>query len=529
MGWEAVAFVGPIGWGGGERGRWSGRYRDGIQMALVCGEGFQSALIEEDPGWGVRQLHRAPGVHRGSRTARMWALANAVHVDSVTRGRRGSRSSRRKPQGSGRSLEGSETEGGHAQTREASPRTQGRKQVPVGSGMVGVGERVMAAVDSSRVVKVVEMLQGFGLSIEDCAKVINRRPGILSIDLVQDVERAMKFLHAPPLSMTTKQVARVMRDGPQIFEIRDSSVMESRLQYLTNEVGLGEDVLASTVAKRPRLLWLSLPIARANVEWLVKTVGLRREDLGGVVTQVPQVLILSTDALQTNVDWLRETIGFSREKSAKFITRYPQIFSFKVETTLEARRQYFASLGLDAAAIRRILQETPSVLEESIDHCLKKKVAVLENWGLDTKEDIAKVFSNASGIFNVEISEHMRWLESLGLGKEQVCDVIRNYPQVLLHSIPTNLAPKWDILSSNLGLTISEIVEYPQCFQYSLERRIFPRIAVSMNLDLVGKLNWKTIVGGTDKEFCDVAGLEIDYYRDFLRSDALSLLRAPLV
>jgi len=362
---------------------------------------------------------------------------------------------------------------------------------------------------------------------------VKRYPALLDLDIPVDVDRVVAKLTAAPIHMrTAKEVGRAMRNAPQIFHrFKEPGVIDRRLDFLIETLRIPAKDLPVIIAARPHLLWMDLENARRVLAWLTERCGVAEGKRRGLVVKVPQVLLATVESLDVNAKFLREEVGFADNDTAlgRFIVRYPQCLCLRVETTLTRRVEYLRSLGLKKEVVRTVVDLTPEILEESVEATLQKKVDVLKDWGLESEEDIARIISKAPAFFSADLSEHLNWLSSIGLDDEQVAKVVRNLPAVLIYSVPTNLAPKWEYLSNVMGGTVDDLVDIPSFFGYNLEQRIMPRFAFVGSKGLRDTLTVPEILNNTDKEFCEATGLSYEEYRVFEQTGGSLLFHTPLL
>lgn len=80
--------------------------------------------------------------------------------------------------------------------------------------------------------------------------------------------------------------------------------------------------------------------------------------------------------------------------------------------------------------------------------------------------------------------------------------MVRRFSPLLGYSIDEVLRPKLEFLVNTMGRPVTEVVDYPRYFSYSLEKRIKPRywVVKSRNIDVT----LKEMLGKNDDEFADV-------------------------
>lgn len=88
---------------------------------------------------------------------------------------------------------------------------------------------------------------------------------------------------------------------------------------------------------------------------------------------------------------------------------------------------------------------------------------------------------------------------NLGLSERDVTFMIRRFSPLLGYSIEEVLRPKLDFLVNTMEKPITEVVEYPRYFSYSLEKKIKPRFWIIKARNVECSL--KDMLGKNDEEF----------------------------
>lgn len=390
--------------------------------------------------------------------------------------------------------------------------------------------------NASSLVRVIEMLQSLGLSIEDAGRVVQRRPDLLQIDVENDLKSLKSFLAGTIMRMDSDYlVGKVIRNAPGVFKrtksIAGKEEIAMRLSFLEEEIGIPAGVpMADLVSKRPHMMWMDLNNARSVVEWLSVKVGIEQRNVLAVLKKMPHIMLSRVESLEENLNFIVDVLGLDKDvQRGRFVIRYPQVLCLRVETMMK-RVDYFKSLGVaQPNDVKNIVEATPEVLEESIDLGLKKKVSVLHKWGLGSAEDIKRILTKAPGIFNTDLSEHFNWLKSIGLSDEQIVEQVRSLPAVLIYSIPTNLEPKWLYMQQVIKGSTEDLVQVPLFFAYNLEQRVMPRVAFVRSKRLKTDISIAQILNGTDKQFCKSLGFNYEEFRVFEQTGGSLLFHTPMM
>lgn len=93
----------------------------------------------------------------------------------------------------------------------------------------------------------------------------------------------------------------------------------------------------------------------------------------------------------------------------------------------------------------------------------------------------------------------MKYLMKIGLSKKDVGFMVRRFSPLLGYSIEEVLRPKLEFLMNIMKKPVSEVVQYPRYFSYSLEKKIKPRYWVLKGRNMECSL--RDMLGKNDEEF----------------------------
>lgn len=93
----------------------------------------------------------------------------------------------------------------------------------------------------------------------------------------------------------------------------------------------------------------------------------------------------------------------------------------------------------------------------------------------------------------------MRYLMKIGLSKKAVGFMLRRFSPLLGYSIEEVLRPKLEFLRDVMKKPVTELIDYPRYFSYSLEKKIKPRYYVLKERNLECSL--KDMLSKNDEEF----------------------------
>lgn len=91
------------------------------------------------------------------------------------------------------------------------------------------------------------------------------------------------------------------------------------------------------------------------------------------------------------------------------------------------------------------------------------------------------------------------YLMTLGLTGKDIAFMVRRFSPLLGYSIEEVLRPKVEFLVNTMERPITDVVDYPRYFSYSLEKKIKPRFWVLRGRNVECSL--KDMLGKNDEEF----------------------------
>lgn len=95
----------------------------------------------------------------------------------------------------------------------------------------------------------------------------------------------------------------------------------------------------------------------------------------------------------------------------------------------------------------------------------------------------------------------------IGLSKREIAFMVRRFSPLLGYSIEEVLRPKLEFLVNTMEKPVTDVVDYPRYFSYSLEKKIKPRFWVLKGRNIECSL--KEMLGKNDEDFAaDFMGVE---------------------
>lgn len=95
----------------------------------------------------------------------------------------------------------------------------------------------------------------------------------------------------------------------------------------------------------------------------------------------------------------------------------------------------------------------------------------------------------------------MKYLMKNGLSRRDIAFMVRRFSPLLGYSIEEVLRPKLEFFINTMEKPVTDLVEYPRYFSYSLEKKIKPRYWVLKARNMECSL--KDMLGKNDEQFAE--------------------------
>ncbi|KAA8498598.1 Transcription termination factor MTERF9, chloroplastic [Porphyridium purpureum] len=371
--------------------------------------------------------------------------------------------------------------------------------------------------EPGQLVRLLEFLRGLGLSIEDCGRLVKRRPELLRLSIPRTTEPYLEYLRREPLSMNQDQVRLTIRHAPQIFSkrLRD---FRPRMEFLRNQLMVEPAELAAGMSKSPHVLWMDLVTARSALEWLEAFMS--PEEAVQVARANLSVLLSGPEAMQKKVEWLEEQVGgLSKDELRAIVIAFPLLFMYRAEQSMQRRIDFLRkNLRLPLACVSTIIKSAPQTLELGVasDLAVTAKLLREESGIVHSDNEFTSILQAAPKVFVTDISQRITCLrETCGLDQDEIRAVVLAFPPTLLLSVDRSLIPKWNVLTKTLGMSKDALQEIPAFFSVSLERVLLPRFGFLTSKNLPTP-SLAVLISGSDEEFCrNVAHAELAEFTAF--------------
>ncbi|EMS67993.1 hypothetical protein TRIUR3_08930 [Triticum urartu] len=343
------------------------------------------------------------------------------------------------------------------------------------------------------------------------------------------------------LKKRTASLAQVISHD-KIFEIR---------YQVNKKLGVTRARLAAFVRAYPACLHASVAVDLAPIVKALRGLDVDRQDIPRVLERYPDVLGLKPDGtISTSVAYLVGIVGVAPRDIGPMVTHYPFFLSMRVGTTIKPFCDYITSLGLPMRILARIIEKRPYILGYDLEETVKPNVEALLSFGI-RKEVLPLMIAQYPSIlglplkvklaaqqyfFNLKlkmdpdgfaraveklpqlVSLHqnvilkpVEFLRGRGITDDDIGRMLIRCPQILLlrNELMKN---SFYFFKSELKRPISELLEYPEYFTYSLESRIKPRYMRVASKGIRCSLDW--FLNCSDQRF------EERMRGDFIEGDA---------
>ncbi|KAG0615823.1 hypothetical protein M758_5G069600 [Ceratodon purpureus] len=320
--------------------------------------------------------------------------------------------------------------------------------------------------------EVTDYFVSVGLKPSDVSGVLLRRPHVLHYPLKRIQFSCNCLLEAGVL---VDDLPPILKKVPELFSDLTQKNLDSKLEFLL-KVGLGSGALGKAIARRPNILNYNLDNMRVAFKYLATLMVTR--DVPKLVKRYAEVLVLDPQRKMAPMVNYLITLGVAKERIGKVILRRPQLLGYTI-LGLQPTVQYLIELGVKPELLGKVISTAPQVLTLNVEEKLKPVVEFFRSMGLNKERDIEMLLVRNAQILCCSIEKNLRpkfvYFKGLGLTEKSIANMIVLFPSMLGQSIEGSLAPKFNYLIHDMNRPVEEIVQFPQYFGYSLEKRIKPR------------------------------------------------------
>ncbi|KAL2649907.1 hypothetical protein R1flu_018035 [Riccia fluitans] len=263
------------------------------------------------------------------------------------------------------------------------------------------------------------------------------------------------------IGMTSEQVNDVIQRFPAFAHYSVEGRIMRVIDYIL-ELGCSPSTIPKVIMKRPQLFGCSVEENLKPTARFLESHGIEAERWAKIMVNFPQILTYSRTKLQLIIDFLSE-IGIPQCTVGRVLSRFPHLVGYSLDAKLRPMAAYFKMIGIPDFSL--VVIRSPQTLGLSLEKNIKCTVD---------------------------------FFLGLGYSIEEVAVLVNRFPQILGLNVDNNLLPKWKYFTK-MRRKHSELIDFPQYFGYSLEKRIQPRHAILENRGYTWTLN--RMLSTTEKGF----------------------------
>lgn len=321
--------------------------------------------------------------------------------------------------------------------------------------------RLLLLPKESHMKRLMVFLDDIGV-VEGCKRqILLLFPPIIFYDIEKDVRPRLQAILKDGLE--AKDFGQMLLKYPWILSRSILQNYENILIFFDDEK-VPKISVSQAIKSCPLLLGLSVNKLKLVVEQL-GDFGIRNQKLGKVIATSPQLLLQKPQEFHQIVCFLRD-LGLDDDIIGRILGRCPEIFASSIGRTLKRKLNFLMGIGVSRSHLPRIIRKYPEFFVCDIHRALRPR---------------------------------MMYLMHVGLSKREVALMVCRFSPLLGYSIDEVLKPKVEFLMNSMGKPISDVVEYPRYFSYSLEKKIKPRYWVLNGRNMECSL--KSMLGKNDEEF----------------------------
>ncbi|XP_004305797.1 PREDICTED: uncharacterized protein LOC101301899 isoform X1 [Fragaria vesca subsp. vesca] len=315
---------------------------------------------------------------------------------------------------------------------------------------------------------VVEYLENIGVRRESMRTIFSLFPPVIFWNIRVVRARVSAFKE---FGLEDKDVGSMLIKYPWILSTSIHKNFKEVLTFFDLEK-VPKTSVACAIRSWPHILGCSTSTLKVMVEQ-IDDLGIANKKLGQVISRSPQLLLRKPKEFLQVVSFM-EGLGFDKEAVGTILCRCPEIFASSIEKTLKRKLDFLASIGVSKVHLPRVIKKYPELLVSDTDRTLLPRV---------------------------------KYLTKNGLSRRDIAFMVRRFSPLLGYSVEEVLQPKLEFLVNTMGKPITEVVDYPRYFSYSLEKKIKPRYLVLKGKNIECSL--KDMLAKNDDEFaCEFLNVE---------------------
>ncbi|KAL3618089.1 hypothetical protein CASFOL_038410 [Castilleja foliolosa] len=322
--------------------------------------------------------------------------------------------------------------------------------------------RLLSMRIESRMKPVVKFLEDVGVPKEHIRNVLLLFPPILSYDTEKDIKPRLRSFEKIGAK---DDLGKMLVKYPWIISASILDNFEKILVFFNNEK-VPKVCSSHAIKNWPHILGCSVNKMKLMVEQF-EEMDIKNNKLGKVIATSPQLLLRKPQEFAQVVSFFKD-LGLDDEAIARTFVRCPEIFATSIDQTLEKKLEFLSKFGVYKTHLPRVIRKYPELFVSDVDKALLPRV---------------------------------RYLMRNGLSKNNIGSMLRRFSPLLGYNIEEVMKPKLEFLVRTMGKPVSDVVDYPRYFSYSLEKKIKPRYWVMKSRNI--EFTLEEMLGKNDEEFAD--------------------------
>ncbi|KAL6542003.1 hypothetical protein OROGR_011489 [Orobanche gracilis] len=307
----------------------------------------------------------------------------------------------------------------------------------------------------------VKFLEDIGVPKGYIRNVLLLFPPILSYKIDKDIKPRLRSFEK--VGVKKNDLGKMLVKYPWILSASIIENFENILDYFDDEK-VPKVCSSHAIKNWPHILGCSVKKMRLMVQQFAE-MDIKSKKLGQVIATSPQLLLRKPQEFAQVVFFFRD-LGLDGEAIARTLARCPEIFATSVDKTLEKKLEFLSNVGVTKTHLPRVIRKYPEFLVCDVDRALLPRT---------------------------------KYLTKIGLSEKDIGFMVRRFSPLLGYSVEEVLRPKLEFLMNTMEKPVSDVVDYPRYFSYSLEKKIKPRYWVLKGKDV--EFTLEEMLGKNDEEF----------------------------
>lgn len=185
------------------------------------------------------------------------------------------------------------------------------------------------------------------------------------------------------LGLDQDGITRFAQKYPSILGYSITDQMEPMLAWLQKRLALDDAALSKIIQKS----WSTLGNSITNelepkFNWLQQRLSLVDADLSNVVQRYPHIMWLSVDKLEPLMDWVQQRLSLTDDELSIVVKRFPSVVGYSVENNLEPTLNFYVDALGDEGEALALIKQNPSFFGRSLENRLKPRLKEAREAGL---------------------------------------------------------------------------------------------------------------------------------------------------